>query len=158
METKKIIIPVGWEVVAMNDREIILEQKKLPKTWEDFCENNPMTMLGIPIYTDSEFIQTNENEGSRQKFPNRVLVPNKDTASAVLALCQLISLQNYYRQGWKPDWTDEEVKYSIVNAKNRISKGITTTMSSPLTFPTEELRDEFLDNFKDLCERAKDLL
>ena len=55
---------------------------------------------------------------------------------------------------WEPDWTNEnqhkyglynELKYSIINP-------------SQFAFPTEEMRDEFQENFKELIEKCKELL
>lgn len=55
---------------------------------------------------------------------------------------------------WKPDFAqDSGDKYSMLFANC-----VRITGSRILTFPTEEIRNEFYDNFKDLIEQCKELL
>lgn len=76
----------------------------------------------------------------------------------MVALCQLIQLRDCYNDGWIPDWTKVYDKYCIYPTKNYICIGINTCVSRILAFKTEAIRDEFLNNFKDLIEIAKHLL
>ena len=87
------------------------------------------------------------------------MLPDRATAEAVLALCQLIQLRNAYNGDWVPDWEDdEEDKYIIYSYKSRCVEGIyQNTAVSPLYFKTLELRDEFLRNFRPLIEKLKPL-
>ena len=67
---------------------------------------------------------------------------------------------------WKPDWENsEERKYSIVNIggdinlpETTLTKWILKVTNKILVFPTEEIRDAFYDNFKELIEQCKELL
>ena len=60
---------------------------------------------------------------------------------------------------WKPDWKNGgELKYVIECVKNEIETGVRTTTNAILSFPTEELRDLFLDNFRCTIEKCKNLL
>ena len=67
---------------------------------------------------------------------------------------------------WKPDWENsEERRYSIVNIEGdinlpdiRLTKWILKVTNKILVFPTEEIRDLFYDNFKELIEQCKELL
>ena len=60
---------------------------------------------------------------------------------------------------WKPDWKNGgELKYVIECVKNEIEIGVRTTTNAILSFPTEELRDLFLDNFRCTIEKCKNLL
>lgn len=60
---------------------------------------------------------------------------------------------------WQPDWTKaNERKYCIVNTEGNITKWVQKTTSKILAFPTEEMRDAFYENFKDLIENVKELL
>ena len=55
---------------------------------------------------------------------------------------------------WEPDFVQDSVdKYSMLFANC-----IRITNSRILTFPTEEMRDTFYENFKDLIEQCKELL
>lgn len=60
---------------------------------------------------------------------------------------------------WKPDWKDFSTqKYSISDDKDKIITSYRVTGSRILVFPTEEMRDTFYNNFKELIERCKELL
>lgn len=95
-------------------------------------------------------------ERSKRKDSN--LLPDRATAEAVLALCQLIQLRNAYNGDWVPDWTDEKTKFVIHLDGGKFTKfDWLRTASSPLYFKTKELRDEFLRNFRPLIEKLKPL-
>ena len=59
---------------------------------------------------------------------------------------------------WEPDWNDLNRKYFISLTCDGI--GLYDDFRNPqvLAFPTEEMRDTFYDNFKDLIEECKELL
>lgn len=64
---------------------------------------------------------------------------------------------------WEPDWeasimNDNTQKYCIYVAKNKIVSGYVFNENKILAFPTEEMKDAFLNNFKDLIESCKTLL
>ena len=60
---------------------------------------------------------------------------------------------------WKPDFTNaNDRKHCIVNTENKITKWVQKTTNKNLAFPTEEMRDAFYENFKDLIEECKELL
>ena len=76
-----------------------------------------------------------------------------------LALMQLHQLRDCYRQGWTPDWENNSSKYSIITTKNVEFKIIEAVYRNAfLSFPTYEIAEEFLNNFKDLIEQAGDLI
>lgn len=59
---------------------------------------------------------------------------------------------------WEPDLENEEL-YCIQNYNKQIIKSKTNTaFNKILIFPTEEMRDAFYENFKDLIEECKELL
>ena len=59
---------------------------------------------------------------------------------------------------WGPDLENEEL-YCIQNYNKQIVIGRTNTAFNKfLIFPTEEMRDAFYENFKDLIENCKELL
>jgi hypothetical protein len=59
---------------------------------------------------------------------------------------------------WEPDWNESKPKYTIAVIENKLVKHYALTQHCILAFPTEEMRDEFHDNFKDLIEQCKELL
>jgi hypothetical protein len=59
---------------------------------------------------------------------------------------------------WEPDWENGLSKFCIINCENRIIRGVYAFANTILAFPTEEMRDAFYENFKDLIEQCKELL
>ena len=59
---------------------------------------------------------------------------------------------------WRPDWNNDKVKYGIVVEKYVIEKRNFCNLQVTFSFPTEEIRDAFYENFKDLIEQCKELL
>lgn len=166
-DTKRVLeIPEGCEVDSITTEEnsvvVTFKQKEpqLPKTWEEFCENYPTKVGECYITTTSDILQASSIYGNiRVALRDRDLLPDHSTAEAVLALCQLIQLRECYNQGWQPNWSDlKEAKYIIMFVDNKIDKDIAAScVYSPLYFKTKELRDQFLENFRDLIEKLKPL-
>ena len=60
---------------------------------------------------------------------------------------------------WKPDWTDNhQKKYTICYYQGEVNLTNGPNVHVLLAFPTEEMRDAFYENFKDLIEYCKELL
>lgn len=60
---------------------------------------------------------------------------------------------------WEPDWkSGEQKKHCIYYGAGIIQKGSWCNYNSILAFPTEEMRNVFFENFKDLIEQCKELL
>ena len=59
-----------------------------------------------------------------------------------------------YIQHWQPDWNNLSSTHEFI----QINKGCFTYSSRVLVFPTEEMRDAFYENFKDLIVQCKELL
>lgn len=84
---------------------------------------------------------------------------DKEDVEALVAFCKLRKLRKDWVGVWKPDWKNKKQwKFSIISDTDKIEKGIGRTLSRSLSFPTEEMRDEFIETFKDLLEIAKPLL
>ena len=155
METKEMIIPQGWEIAKVEDNKIILKEDKkyLPKTWEE-C---------IAKIKDLECIDRNScidtATFSDDVASNHINDIPIGLGKPMLALCQLLVCREVYRQGWKPNWKDDnEIKYCIKRVENCITKETHTLMATVLSFQSEEIRDKFLENFRDLIEEAKELI
>lgn len=59
---------------------------------------------------------------------------------------------------WEPDWTDGKIKYGITYYRNFLIHNNCYHSNNILVFPTEEMRDAFYKNFKNLIESCKKLL
>ncbi len=155
MEETKIKLPEGWEVDRVENGEIILKESKkgLPKTWEDCIAS---LVDGEYITLDSTLMRANLNNISIDKV-NKNFLP-KGLGRPMLALMQLLICREVYRQGWKPNWNDREDKFCIIYRDNEILPTCYFNHSEVLSFQSEEVRDKFLENFRDLIEEAKELL
>lgn len=157
MENKelKIEIPQGYEIdKGKSTFEKIVFKKvenELPKRWEDLG-----VIRGYYVNAHSEL---RDFECCTGKDSNKNTFPTKEEAEACIALAQLCQLRDRYNDGWRPDWDDGgEQKYAIKIENNKTVKYILTSTSSVLSFKSVNLRDEFLENFRDLIEIAKPLL
>ena len=152
-EIEKVELVDGVALVTFREKE-----RKLPKSWEEFCRMNSETKVGEScIMTDSS-IRTPGYPFERIVDKDKNLLPDRDTAEAVLALFQLIQLRNCYNGDWKPDWRSNKDKYVIILYKDNIAvENASLVAFSPLYFKTEELRDEFMRNFLPLIEKLKPL-
>lgn len=98
-------------------------------------------------------------KGCFAKEETKNVFPTRAEAEACLALSQLCQLRDRYNDGWKPDWKNEkELKYVIEIFWDNIVKREYECRYKVLAFKTEELRDEFLKNFRELIWIAKPLL
>lgn len=160
----KITPPEGYEVDKEHSTFECIKFKpikELPTTWEEFCKNHLLKVGESWITSISEITYISKEKGGSTRFCNRDehVLPSTKYAEAMLALCQLIQLRDCYNDGWQPDWTDgNTVKYCLGVCQNRVTKEVLQITNKVMTFKTMDLRDEFLENFKDLIEIAKPLL
>ena len=153
----EIEVPEGYKAVFdRKTQRVELVDATLPKTWEEFCERTPV--INEETYIDFYRGGRTEGDTKRDVFKDRALLPNYETAEAFLALMQLVQLRDCYRQGWTPDWTKRNDKYCILHINDGVGIEIRNYTSSVLSFQSAEIRDEFLKNFKDLIEQAKELI
>lgn len=141
------------------DGKVIFEDIKsqLPETWEEFCDNYKIQKEECYINTDAE-IKTAVPSRNRLIYGDSNVLPNKQAAEAHLALMQLHQLRDCYRQGWVPELTTDETKYCIYKVGNEFWITTVFCTSHFLLFQSRELAKKFLDNFKDLINKAGDLI
>lgn len=155
-QTIEIEVPEGYKAVYDEEtQKVEMVSVTLPKTWEKFCENNPVEFKETYIYNGR--VNNVRTEGERTE-KDKDLLPNKETAEAFLALMQLIRLRDCYRQGWKPDWGDYTTKHCIICLGGGVDIGWAIGEQRVLSFQSEEIRDEFRKNFRDLIGKAKELI
>lgn len=147
---------------AFTEDEILIHA--LPKTWEEFCNNHDIRYgedSYIGAYSD---IYSYNSSIRRSRVSDKNLLPSRKAAEQHLALMQLHQLRDCYRQGWIPDLEDESFKYCIEGYYNSNIRSIKYRVvnlsytSTFLSFPTNELAEEFLNNFRDLIVKAGDLI
>lgn len=162
-QEKEIDIPEGWEVKRIDGTKIVIgekeekEEDKLPNTW-----NECLKTLGEYEYIniDSEVVKSDISNYITYGKEDYKFIP-VGLGEHILALSQLLICRNAWWKelGWNPYVGDRETMYCIETrmchiAKRAYDRGVIRV----LMFPTAEVRDKFLVTFKDLIEKAKDLL
>jgi hypothetical protein len=134
---------------VINTNKIVLEKKKkeYPKTYEECCKvlhyayEQGITMRGV----------TEEEE----ELFKRLIVLKRCRD----AYWKLYGEEMGLGKPWKPNWETLDTKYDIYNYRGVIShNNFTVVDRCVLVFPTEEMRDAFYENFKELIGQCKELL
>lgn len=157
-QTIEIEVPDGKEAV-WKDGKVVFEDIKpqLPKTWEEFCSQNPVKKCEFVIGVNSNILEP--NWGVRNIYEDKYVLPSKEAAEAHLAYMMLHQLRDAWREGWLPDWTDErQSKYVIMNLHGIWKTAQHTTTSRFLSFQDEKRAKEFLECFSGLIKMAGDLI
>lgn len=153
-QTIEIEVPFGYKAVYDKEtQKVEVVCATLPKSWEEYCEHNSARRWRYFINEHSEIDEVVKREIDMSTIQLR------EMAIAFRALMQLIQLRDCYRQGWTPDWEDDEQqKHSVATYFDQVCADTCTITKGVLSFQSEEIRDEFLENFKDLIEKAKELI
>lgn len=134
------------------------KKKELPRSWEEFCRNYPCKKDECFITTSCGLYLARERD-ERHVTCDRNLLPSKEAAEAHLAYMQLHQLRDAWREGWLPDWTDEDqTKYVILNTAGEFTIRGFYTMSCFLAFQDEKRAKDFFACFIDLIRKAGDLI
>lgn len=141
------------------------ELNPLPRSWEEFCENYPIQDHEAFInYANGNITICKECAGSglgvwkRKPEKDRCKCVSQKSAEAHLAMIQLEQLRNCWWNGWEPDWNNKQTKYCIVCYKGEFKISILCETRHFLSFPTMKMAEEFLKCFRDLIEKAGDLI
>ena len=138
-------IPKGYEFECVRNNEIILKPIKpqYPKTFEECAK---VLLERASVRNDIGY------KGDLIVTLQKLLVCRD-------AYWKIAGEQMGLGKLWKPDWEKaDERKYCIVNTEGNVAKWVQKTTNKILAFPTEEMRDAFYENFKDLIELVKELL
>lgn len=150
-------VPEGYELdkEQSNERQVVLRkiEDKRVNSWEEYCE----LMKG----KDSYIVDMHDNVRTSYFLAAPIVEEFEDKEDAVTfaAFSKLLKLRKNWVGEWNPDWKDSNVgKFTIIAGENEICKGVHYKVNSPMSFPTDNMRDEFFDTFRDLLEIAKPLL
>lgn len=153
-KTIKITPPEGYEVDKEKSTfsEIVFKklEPNLPMSWEELKEVKGYYVSSISCISDLSMAIAIDS--------TRNIFPTEEEAKAMLAMAQLCQLRDRWNGGWRADWKDDTQKYGIISYKNTLHKEYYYSTSTPMIFKTEELRDKFMETFKDLLEEAKPFL
>ena len=132
---------------VINATKIVLEKKKkeYPKTYEECAKEL----------------------GYNQVMPKDHILGYKGTLLSILQQI-LICRDAYWKiageemglgKPWKPYWNYINAKFVILyDLKEILADTFNYTDNRILSFPNEEMRDAFYENFKELIEQCKELL
>ena len=156
-QTIEIDVPDG-KIAIWKDNNVVFEDIKpqFPKTWEEFCKQNEVKKNEYYLDTSSCIIVISDSK--RYSGSDRNLLPSKEAAEAHLALMQLHQLRDCYREGWEPDWNNDCNKYIIVKNRDKYVVFGGNWTNEFLSFQDRERAEEFLTNFRELIEKAGDLI
>lgn len=147
MEELHIKIPKGYLIDEENSdlgKGIVIFKKEnnLPNNWEEYY-NSLSEKIKFSI-DNVLFYLSGLPDNIKYKYT---------------ALFKLELLRDVYRQDWKPDYTNQEEKHIIIKKYNNLEEyWFTTGEHYFLSFQSEEIRSKFYNNFKDLIEKAEDLI
>ena len=141
---------------AFTEKEI--KEIVLPNTWEEFCEMYPIEEDKKEWFIDADSTPRYEYKGKRYINECKNILPSKQAAEQHLAYMQLHQLRDCYRQGWVPDWSDDnQIKWCIYFDFNMLE--VKSIYSSQfLSFQSQDIAQKFLNNFLELIKLAGDLV
>lgn len=157
-------IPDGYELKDENGNEIrtskiILEKKKkevtYPKTYAECCKILGFINVDLCFNADYRSFDASKEQWKRLGLMNQFyqLLICRD------AYWKIAGEEIGLGKPWEPDWLDDDTKkYVITSTKVFGTFGGLGYINYILTFPTEEMRDAFYENFKELIEQCKELL
>jgi hypothetical protein len=143
------------EIALQAFSEEELTKIDLPKTWKEFCENYPV-QVGECWLENCDLIREKEYSHNEKRIYKN-WIPARKSAEAHLAMIQLEQLRNCWWGDWKPEWSNSE-KYAIRWDGDNLIAFTARRVHSFLVFPTIEMAGEFLECFRDLIEKAGDLI
>ena len=147
--------------------ESVNKKPKYPTTYVESCE----VLFENASYSEFTFVPAKVcNSYYRGDFITELPFEIIPYEREIRILYKLLVCRNAYwkiageemglDKPWKPDWSSfSEGSYpTITKCNGRIVKTSIYTHDCLLAFPTEEMRNVFYENFKDLIEQCKELL
>ena len=160
------VVDKGQELIPYKDYEIkqdgekfylVKKKKEYPKTYDECCKI--MQVARSTIWFDYDDVRSISKEGDEYE----IHIENTLCAFRKLLIChdaywKLYGEQMGLGKPWKPDWTSDDVKYTISIIEGILTRTRTHYDGTILAFPTTEMRDAFYENFKELIHECKELL
>jgi hypothetical protein len=151
LEKKLAELKAELDNLSNEIKSVVEQEKKLPEKWEDL-----KIVSGFWVDDISRTMKVAENDVCKE---DRNIFKTEAQANASVALAQLSQLRDVYRDGWKPDWLNNNVtKHCIVNIEGNIVNRQTYSVRHFLAFQNHLTAELFLKNFRDLIEKASPLL
>ena len=149
--------PNGYELQEDGYFSWVKKKKEYPKTYEECCKVLDIDAYDLVLSIDYRSNKMKHNDWKRLgklNDLNQILICRD-------AYWKLAGEEMGLGKPWEPDFTNfEEDRYRLYTCANKIvldSYG-GGDVNVILTFPTEEMRDAFYENFKKEIEMCKELL
>lgn len=147
-------LPDGYEfqdeegnVIKTDVIKLVKKQPQYPKTYKECCD-----VLKIP--NDERYIDIDVPLDY-----NKLLSTFTKILMCRDAYWKIAGEQMGLGKPWEPDWLNTaQDKFVLYTHDNVICLNRFVLGHNVLAFPTAEIRDAFLDNFKELIESCKELL
>ena len=157
MEEKKlkINIPEGYEIDKEKStfEEIVFKKiedpfSKLPKTWKEYCKRTKDCESYFHTRYPKPCIRESSFDGAYCEFST------KERVKQYVALGKLLQLRDYWVKGYS------EFRYAVYGDKlgGTALCDWRDNINHPLTFPTREMVQKFVECFKDLINEACPLI
>lgn len=157
----RIETPEGYQIDKENSTFNLIKFKKiepqlpkqLPKSWDELVE--------IEGYWVNGFSDLHPHTKQLNISLHKNIFYTKEQAEASIALAQLSQLRQIYRGGWEPDWeNDEQEKWVVDFGFDRDEMGVFCHLVDNvfISFQSQEIAKQFLDNFHDLIIKTKPLM
>ena len=151
-------IPNGYEFDCIQNNEIIIKPIKTqyPKTYEECCK-----VLGCKadyFFTDFSFDNCDVEISDYEDKVDDLLQIFRKLRYCRDAYWKIAVEQMGLGKPWEPNWNTKELKYIIYYENDELWFNDEISRNTILAFPTEEMRNAFFENFKELIELCKELL
>ena len=156
METKQELLTLNGKEYLLDIEQamklgLLKEKDSRVRSWEEFKEKY--------CYKHSYYYDVSEGITRRT---STVCIGDQLTppeAIAIAAFSKLLRLRRDWVGEWEPDWNKPyDDKFIIYGYKNEIRICNSTITSASLSFPSDQLAQEFLETFRNLIEEAKILI
>ena len=179
METNKVIFATNAQCCDISNK--IIKKETMEKEISGAIVDRFICLEGYDFYDDKgNIIDTKEitMKKKKPKYPKiyeeccKVLQMPKDESyididvplsynKVLKAFTQLLICRDAYWKiagDWKPNFINYEEKFIIACCYGKVYSTVSTNYNRVLVFPTEEMRDAFYENFKELIEECKEYL
>ena len=144
-----------YEYIEENGKAYFVKKKtEYPKSYEECCYVLGFENTELVFEDDYRDINPPKEQWKRLGLMNQL---NK------LFICcdaywKLYGDEMGLGKPWEPDWNTSELKYIIYYENDKLWFNDEISRNTILAFPTEEMRDAFYENFKEIIESCKELL
>jgi len=139
-------------LTSSSDWEEIKLATSLPKTWEEWVELNPEIFVEYSLDRDGEIWTSSSN--IKRDVKDFAKVKTKSDIEGLLALIKLKRLRDFYNDTVEGEWPAEIPSIVINSQLSIVGEYLNHNKAVFLSFKSEKVRDEFLNNFKDLIKEA----